>query len=80
MAVRAWRVTVAVVLEAETQAAHAAAHARLEHRAPDRGREHRGGIREHPLAQLRHGVEERGDEHVARDAADRIEMDVRVTR
>ena len=44
---------------------------------PAAGRQHGRDVRQHAAAQIRQGIEHRGDEHVARDAADRIEMDVR---
>ena len=77
----AWSVMVVPIArparEPEAQAAQAGAGAGREDRRAGTGRQHGRGIRQHARPQIRQGVEHRGDKHVAGDAADRIEMDVR---
>ncbi len=43
----------------------------------DARRQDGGGIGQHPRLEVGKGVEQRGDEHVAGDSADGIEMDQR---
>ncbi len=63
-------------LQPEAQHRQAGAGSSHEHGRPGSGGQNGGDVIQHPLTQLRHGIGQGRDEHIAGDAADDIEMDM----
>jgi hypothetical protein len=65
------------LFESEPQRPDGRAHAFRHDRSAGFLRQNRRAVGQHAIAQLRHGVQHSGDEHVAGNTADDVEMDIR---
>ena len=68
--------TAMMPLQAEAQHRQASAGSSLEHRRSGSMGQNGCDVIQHSLTQLRHGIGQCRDEHIAGDAADNIEMNV----